>query len=375
MSASTEPEDQQPTAPPSDSAPTPVPPPRVNRSLLLLQWAQLSVYDRTASMLKANYIRGRYQVIYLTLISTIAAVGVSLIGLRVLAVLLAIISIAMPIVASYLMNDLLSFTGTTAWIKYRYTAEMMRMHLFLYRMQAGPYAGDPTDTDNLLVQNMTIVQAEAKPFESGITPRVRAPNAEADVLAVIADANSFTPDDNGIGELTIDQYLSWRMDQQYDWYDFATSRDFVQLRRFTRASQIVLLVGAVSSALAGLIGLNLEIVVLVAVTNAFSVAITNFANVNMFGKTYALFLIAAQKLSALKAEWSAMANDRDYLDLAKRGKLIDEFVQRVENTLKWEREEWYELALQAQNSSDKAIMSDLTRLSQRADEEQRAEIT
>ena len=38
----------------------------------------------------------------------------------------------------------------------------------------------------------------------------------------------------------------------------------------------------------------------------------------MFGKTYALFLIAAQKLSALKSEWWAMANDRDFLDLAKR---------------------------------------------------------
>lgn len=55
-------------------------------------------------------------------------------------------------------------------------------------------------------------------------------------------------------------------------------------------------------------------------------------------------------------------------------KTIDEFVQRVENTLKWEREEWYGLALQAQTTSDKAILSDLSRLSQRADEEQKATV-
>lgn len=64
-----------------------------------------------------NYIRGRHQVIYLTLISTVAAVGTVVIGLHELALLFAVISIALPIIASYLMNDLIRFTGTTAWIK------------------------------------------------------------------------------------------------------------------------------------------------------------------------------------------------------------------------------------------------------------------
>lgn len=373
MSTSAEPH-QPPSAPESGGEPAPAQPSRLNRKVLLLEWAQMAVFDRTATQLKANYIRGRYQVIYLTLISTVAAVGVSVIGLQPLAVLFAGISIALPILASYLMNDIIRFTGTTAWIKYRYTAEVMRMHIFLYRMQAGPYSGPAEDMDNLLAVNMKAAKEEANPYGSGITPRVRAPIQESDIIAAITAANQYTPEDDGLSELTLDQYVSWRLDQQYDWYDFATSRDFVQMRRYTRASQTVLLVGAVVTALAGLINLNIELVVLVAVTNAISVALTSAANVNMFGKTYALFLIAAQKLTALKSEWSTFDNDADFLNPATRGKIIDDFVQRVENTLKWERDEWYELALQAQTTSDKAIMSDLTRLSQRADDEQKATI-
>ena len=345
--------------------------PGLNRKVVLLEWAQLSVYDRTASQLKANYVRGRYQVIYLTLISTIAAVGTSLIDLDALAIIFAIISIALPIIASYLMNDITRFTGTTAWIKYRYAAENMRMHLFLYRMHAGPYSGAADVVDNVLAANMKAVKDESKPYESGITPRVSMPTSEEDIKAAIKDANQYTPEDDGISEMTLDQYMEWRVNQQYAWYDRATSRDFIQIRRSTRASQSVLLIGAVVSALAGLVNLNVELVVLVAITNAISVALTNFANVNMFGKTYTLFVIAAQRLAALKAEWAAMENDPDYLNPATRGKQIDEFVQRIENTLKWERDEWFELALEAQNCSDRAILSDLSRLTQRAEEEQK----
>lgn len=363
-----------PSVPEPNPGPGSAQPSRLNRKVLLLEWAQLSVYDLTATQLKANYIRGRHQVIYLTLISTVAAVGTAVIGLHELALLFAVISIALPIIASYLMNDLIRFTGTTAWIKYRYTAETMRMHLFLYRMQAGPYSGNPDETDNLLAANMDVVKQEANPFESGITPRVRVPVQESDILAAIAMANQYTPSDDGLSDLTLDQYVAWRLDYQFDWYDRATSRDFLQMRQSTRRSQTILLLGAVVSALAGLIDLNIELVALVAITNAASVAITNRASVNMFGKTYALFLIAAQKLIGLKSELSAMENDSSYLNPETRVKTIDEFVQRVENTLKWEREEWYELALQAQTTSDKAILSDLSRLSQRADEEQKATV-
>lgn len=158
----------------------------------------------------------------------------------------------------------------------------MRMHLFLYRMQAGPYSGNPDETDNLLAANMDVVKQEANPFESGITPRVRVPVQESDILAAIAMANQYTPSDDGLSDLTLDQYVAWRLYYQFDWYDRATSRDFLETPT-TRRSQTILLLGAVVSALACLIHLNIELVALVAITNAASVAITNRASVNMFG--------------------------------------------------------------------------------------------
>src|SRR5215813_190255 len=118
----------------TDGQPTITPPPtRLNEKVLLQSWARLSVYDHTASSLKNKFIQQRNRVIGLTLTATIASVLTGIMGQTTLAVVLALMSIALPIVAALLMNDLIRFTGRTAWIKYRYIAEMMRMHIYLYR--------------------------------------------------------------------------------------------------------------------------------------------------------------------------------------------------------------------------------------------------
>ncbi len=343
---------------------------KLNTKVLLREWAELSIYDHTASQLKAEYVQGRRRVILLTLISTVAAVATTVIGQQSLAILFAVISITLPIIAAFLMTDIIRFTGTNAWIKYRYTAEIMRMNIFLYRMQAGIYAaGPPEAMDDLLADTISALKNDVKPKESGIPPRVEAPTTEEAIKAAIADANKYTPDDDGLSEITADQYVQWRVIQQEAWYNNATNRDFAQLRNYTRAAQIILLVGAIISALAGT--LNVEIVVLVAITNAISVALANAANVSMFGKTYSLFMVAAEQLSKLETRWDSYANNPEYLDPTTKGKVITDFVQQIENTLAWERREWYELALQMQNTTDKAILSDLTRLTQRAEEEQK----
>ena len=49
-------------------------PSRLNQGVLLRSWAQMSVYDLTASQLKRIYLRRRYIVIGISLAATISAV-------------------------------------------------------------------------------------------------------------------------------------------------------------------------------------------------------------------------------------------------------------------------------------------------------------
>lgn len=342
--------------------------PELNKSVLLDCWNRLSVYDRTATHLKNNFVRRRRIVIYLTLTATITSVLTVIIGQPVLAVASAITSIVLPIIASYMMNDIVKFTGTTAWIKYRYIAEMMRMHIYLYRMQADIYAAGPHHKmDNLLVQKLSAVRDAVK-WDDVIPPSATEPQTETQTLEAIREANPDKNDD-GLSKISIDNYMKWRVDQQKSWYDGRIQDDFKRLKMFFRAGQVTLLVGSLVSALLGGY-LDVRIVALVAITNAISVTLNSLSNVSMVGKTYNIFQIASEQLKDKKTEWKSLEDDPENKDPDVLAKSISDFATRVENVLLWERQEWYEMALQAQAAGDKLILGDLTRLMQRAEEAQ-----
>ena len=345
---------------------------RLNENVLIDAWKRLSVYDRTASHLKNNFVRRRRIVIYLTLTATITSVATAIsravLGQRDLAVIFALISIVMPLVASYMMNDIVKFTGTTAWIKYRYIAEMMRMHIYLYRMQADIYAvGPPEKMDNLLVEKLSQVRKEVK-WDDVIPPSVSEPKTEAEVNEVIREANP-DKDDNGLSRISVENYVKWRVDLQKDWYDNRIQEDFVRLKMFFRAGQVVLLIGALVSAIVGTY-VNVYIVSLVAITNAISASLSSLSNVSMVGKTYNIFQITSELLKDQKTLWKSLEDDPENKDPATYAKAVSDFVTRIENVLLWERQEWYEMALQAQAAGDKLILGDLTRLTQRAQDAQ-----
>ena len=346
-------------------------PSTLNRNVLLQAWARMIVYDQTATILKSNFVRRRRLVIGLTLISTVASILIALVGQYLpLAIGLGLISVVLPVGASYLMNDIVRFTGTTSWIKYRYIAEMMRMHIYLYRMRADVYAeGRPMEEmDDLLVENLSNLRESVK-WDEVIPPSISEPNDANTIMDYIKSANSSTPEDDGLESLEIDNYIAWRLENQRRWYEKNIQGDFKRMKEFVRWAQTALLFGAVASTLGGF--LNYQLVVVVAVTNAVSVALTSLSNVSMFGKTYSLFQIAEQKLADQKLKWLALEDNAAMKDAAYHETQVRNLAKQVEAILLWERQEWYEMALQAQTVTDKMILGDLTRLTQRADETSR----
>ncbi|MBK9745154.1 MAG: DUF4231 domain-containing protein [Chloroflexi bacterium] len=343
----------------------------LNRNVLLQAWARMIVYDQTASNLKGNFIRRRRWVILLTLISTVASIVVAVLSQNAqIAFLLAVTSILLPVIASYLMNDIIRFTGTTSWIKYRYIAEMMRMHIFLYRMRADVYAeGRPEEEmDDLLVENLNKIRESVK-WDEVIPASISEPHDPPAIEGYIKQANAYTPEDDGLTRLGVGEYIAWRLENQRKWYENNIQGDFNKMKFFVRLAQFALLLGAAASTLGGT--LSYEFVAVVAVTNAVSVALTSWSNVGMFGKTYSLFQIAEQKLADQKLKWLALEDNAAMKDAAYHETQVRNLAKKVEAILLWERQEWYEMALQAQTVTDKMILGDLTRLTQRADETSR----
>ena len=340
----------------------------LNRGVLQHAWAQLSVFDQTASDLKQQFLRRRYLVVGLTLTATIASVVIGLVGETPLAVFLGIVAITLPIIGSYIMADVIRFTGTTDWIRNRYTTEMMRMHIYLYRMQAGIYATGPTYAmDDLLVEKLSEVIKEHT-TDKRIPASATAPKDEPSTIKVIKTANSLTPDDDGFSKIAIEDYVKWRIDGQRNWYDSKIRDDFRRLKIFFRAAQIFLLFGALLGVLAGIF--DIQFVALIAITNSTAAALTLWSDLDMVGKAYGLFMIASDQLSVQKGNWIAFQNNPEFQEPEKHAAKALELVQHVENILLWERQEWRELAIQSQATSDEMILGDLERLTTRAQEAQ-----
>ncbi|MBC8098387.1 MAG: DUF4231 domain-containing protein [Armatimonadetes bacterium] len=333
---------------------------KLNTDVLLQAWARMSVYDQTASHLKNNFIRRRNRVVDLTLTATVTAVLAGIVQQPLLAGAFALLSIVLPVVATYQMNDIMRFTGTTTWVKYRYIAETMRMHIFLYRMQAGDYAEGPAILmDDRLGENLSKIRDEIK-IDEAIPFTVQEPIKKEDIVTAIARANRTSPIDTGLDTIEMRDYLQWRLINQRQWYDERVDEDYRKFKFDFRLSQSFFLSGAILSALIGVV--NVRVIALVANTNAISVAITTRSNVSMFGKTYSLFHVASLRLGNQLRDWYALQDNPEMQHPTSASKATAQFVADIEATLKWERDEWFNLAIQIHTSNDHTILNSLQKL-------------
>jgi hypothetical protein len=217
--------------------------------------------------------------------------------------------------------------------------------------------------DNLLARNLPLIRDEIK-WDEVIPPSVREPEGEEAIRKAINLANSGS-DDDGLSEISIENYIKWRVEQPRAWYTKKINDDFTALKSSVRWAQSFLLMGALISALVGVI--NIQFVALVAVTNAISAALTSWSTVSMVGRTYSIFQIASNQLGDELNQWNAIQDDAENqvgdVLTAEQAK----FALRIENIHLWERQEWYEMALQAQSTGDRMMLGDLTRLTQRAE--------
>lgn len=338
-----------------------------DQSVLTQAWRLFNRFDRTASDLKNRSKEGRQNVIYMISAASIFAILAGVIpwsdGLgQWLGYALVLLAGILPVTSRALFSDVVQFTGTTDWIKARYIAEMMRMHIFLFRMSAGPYGEEPEPSlrDDLLIKNLEKVRTDAK--WDGVLPLLKYDQLEEGEYRDFL----FSVDQEEAYQSAFDHYYKWRVIDQIQWYQTKLEVDYASMRRYFRIAQWATVVGSIIGGIAGFI--QFELVVLISILNVLTAMVDNISAVNMSGQTYSIFMIAERKLNDAQNFWAAQQNNVELQDPEAYHDAQAAFVQRVESILMWEREEWYELALQAQAAGDRAIVQDLDRLNKRADE-------
>lgn len=251
-----------------------------------------------------------------------------------------IILIALPLVIAGTLTWMMQFMPGTAWIGYRVGAELVRYHLYLYRMSAGDFNGKGSnDQQELLLDR--IKQARKRVDQLG--------SSEPYTLAVPADLASAVKAkcdderDDGFSPLTVDEYLLYRIRPQREWYVRKLHRNYSDLRNWRAGVLFVTGLGAF------LVAINLE--PWVAVTTSLATAAGIFIDLKMYGRTYSIYHTAVMELDEEVARWLALPQERK-----DKPDEISLFVKSIEDIFQRERERWMQQAMQSQTASEQSLL-------------------
>ncbi|MCB9452154.1 MAG: DUF4231 domain-containing protein [Anaerolineaceae bacterium] len=307
---------------------------------LVSAWQRLLDYDRISSGQKSSYQTTRSWIIVLGLFTTAFAVFNTYIP--VLESIFRIALIIMPIATVLLMNYASQFAGSTVWLQHRASAEIIRSQIYRYRVRVGDYQGkSQRERQYILLNSIQDINRQVTNQES--PPHTQIPAEE--VVVTVTQKTNAPAEDDGFSDMTVENYIAWRVRPQLDWYTKKIQNDYRNMRRERVWSLVVSGAGSVLAAMGE------TFAALVAVTTAMGIALNRRAELRMYGATYSIYQWAANQLQEELEEWNILP------DSEKTEDTITEFVLRIESVFSEEREMWRDQATQIQMSSEQAIFS------------------
>ena len=251
-----------------------------------------------------------------------------------------IILIALPLIIAGSLTWMMQFMPGTAWIGYRIGAELVRYQLYLYRMQAGDYTGKTSsEQQEQLLER--IKQARRRVDQLGSSEPYTLPTP-ADLGAAVK-AKCHDVRDDGFSQLTVDEYLLYRIHPQREWYVKKLHRNYADLRNWRAGVLFMTGIGAF------LVAVGFE--PWVAVTTSIATAAGILIDLKMYGRTYAIYHTAVMELDEEVARWLALPQERKDEEAE-----VSDFVKRVEDILQRERERWMQQAMQSQTASEQGLL-------------------
>ncbi len=314
-------------------------------------WIHFLQFDTAANKQKYKHVRIRTVVLMLAFLTSFISIiftSNTIIALLVSSVLGAgfteLVRFALflfPLISTGIMAYATQFIPSQSWAKYRYSAELIRREIFLYRTEAGDYFSKSAEENQ---KSLSAALTKAGNF-SGL-------NITTDELPLPDDENlvkqiqSVSIDKNGFGKLDFDTYVTKRLIEQKKWYQDKSYGDYRKMQRWQLANLIIVAAGSL------LTFLHFEAWVALTTTAVFTV--TALATLMMYGRTYNIYLKAAQDVELHYREWNI--HDQAFRNIPKNQA---DFIEKAEGIFGNEIDVWMsqtrDLLTQSDNTMSQAL--------------------
>ena len=274
-------------------------------------WFRFAKYDKNASIAQKRFIRQRRWILILGVTATLFGVSYSVIEplikdkklvppfgatveewLNVLHFPVLIV----PILLGVLVAISVKFNMGISWVMLRSSAEAIKKEIYRYRMQVGEYNPEkltPAESrDVRLARSLKLVSKRL----------MQTPVNQTDLLAYegsLPPKYGTAEGDDGFSDLNSEQYLAWRVEDQFSYYQKKAARLGKSLRRF---QLLVFLLSAVGTLLAGL-----KFDVWIAVSSAVAAAVAAYLEFLRVEPTVVAFNISAADLYDIRVWWHSLA--------------------------------------------------------------------
>ena len=282
-----------------------------SRSQILADaWLRYAKYDKNANIAQKRFLRQRSWILVLGVAATIFAVSYSVAETHIQTQPPLVFGIAnkdllhfpvlvVPILLGVLVAVSVKFNMGVNWVMLRSSAEAIKKEIYRYRMQVGEYNPNPAK----------LTPAESRDIRLALALKVvskrlmQTPVNQTDLLPAYEDdlppKKGTAEGDDGFSDLTAEQYLAWRVDDQFNYYQKKAARLGKNLRRF---QLIIFLLSAIGTLLAGL-GFD----VWIAVSGALAAAAAAYLEFLRVEPTVIAFNISAADLYDIRVWWHALS--------------------------------------------------------------------
>lgn len=303
-------------------------------------WFRFAKYDLNALIAQKRFVRQRKWILILGVAATTLAVIYSVIENRPIPTGLTWLAqesvrknfldafhflvIAVPIVSTVLIAFSEKFNMGISWVMLRSSAEAIKKEIYRYRMQVDEY--NPADTTSSETRDVRL----AKKLKVISKRLMETPVNQTDLLPYKGDLppKFGTPEnDDGFGDMTAEQYLNWRVEDQFSYYQKKAARLGKDLRRF---QLLIIFLGGLGAFLAA-INLN----VWLAVSNALAVAFTSYLEFKRTESTVISCNLAASDLYDIRIWWHALSPDA-----RNQRANVETLVHSTESVLQTENAGW-----------------------------------
>lgn len=321
-----------------------------NDGALRAAWRRLLDYDSIAYSQKKSYIDLRQIILWIAVISAVvAAISATFITNEnsPISVALRVLLIALPIISVSVMDYASRFAQSTIWVELRYRAEIIRSQIFLYRTEAGDYYNkNAQQKQQILLRHLQRIAERERETAVSTPPYIQ--THEKTLINEIKKRKSSAGGDadNGLSQMTVQQYVDWRLYHQLSWY----IRKVQDHYRLTKRYRILIL--AVAALGSVLVAFNVTLGVWVAATTAAALALQRWSEIRMYGSTYSIYHGAAVNVQDELAQWQISPSNQSEAQIAG-------FINRIEGIFQAEQQSWRDQAIQMLEANDESIMSNL----------------